>query len=1080
MRRGSHLLAVLSGLTLIVGLAAPTSAQLVEDFNAVTETGGGTFLTGAGFFQTLGWDDGLIGEKAYADTEGSIQITASAQGDATAGVSNTGAGVVSVSASSFNILFEDFEGATAAGSTIVLDGDGSPDTFNIVTNWDAGLAGEEAYGGTYGGAALNGDVTAQALASGGVGSSKAGQIDIENVTNGGGGWFAGLQWNIGAFPGAAAGLDNAGFEDGLDSWLGWANIHATAAFTHTGAGALQMYGPFNGEWDASGIYQDLAEASEGDDIEFSIWGLTATGDQMQGDNFVVLKIEFYSAGDALLSAHESPPIMNASTPVDTWEKYTWNAIAPANTAYARGLILFVQHLWVGGSVFLDDASLGVAGGGTPLDMSLFELTADVKGLAGGVGETLGEYELRIEDPDGNRLAFTGTANGSFQSVGGSLDTAEERNADNVTSNGAFDTNARTFKVIVSFGGSATWGTGGTLVVDNLTVGTASLVGSKWYAGLLWDGVSLPAPDLEHMSLTADVKGNVVGGEYELKLDAINVTTAGLDESFDSITVDLTDVFFDQASIDGGGNYNGYADWNPEIEGENVYGGVWGEGAEFFGDETNPAHMAVSGLASMGNGGGGAGQIWVDGVIYSALSGWYAGLTWPNQALASTDLSQVVLSADVKGEATFWSGQLGEIELRIEDADGDRMVFHVNANGAWQSIGGPLDTATYAPHPEGLGNGMFDLDASTYTVAVSFGDQLSWQSGGSITVDNLYLTPVVVRDSIGSVTITGVADGNFQSVGGLLSTGVSTLATGQLDEAYEGGAGEGVDFFTGGAGGSPGGWDSGLDGEDAFGGSWGTGVLGFARAESCVSCGVGGTQGAQLITSSVSSATDGGWWAGLMWVDRPANLSDLSVSELRADIKGVPVGVGGEIVLRIEDSDGNYAGFVSTADGNYQSIGGTLDAPDRTGQVDNPVPDAVPNPYRLHLDEHTFSVILTFSGTDTMWTSGGTISVDNLYFAGTGLSADDFEVSVNFKNGLTTWGTDGTLTVDNINFAAAAGGNPDLDNDGDVDLHDYAAFQGCFTGVGVPPVSGCEDADIDGDGDVDLTDLASFVNDLTGP
>ncbi len=1078
MRSWLRIMPALAGLTGLVGFGVPANAQFLEDFNTVTETGGGEFMFGSGYFETLNWDTGLTGEKAFAETDGTIQISADASGDATAGVAGSGAGVLNVAASSFNILAEDFEGAAAAGPTIVLSGDGTPDAYNLVANWDSGLVGEQAYGGAYGGAYFNGDITAEAIATGGFGGGKAGQIDVLNAVSGAGGWFAGLQWEIGGFPGAAPGLVNPGFEDGLSGWTYYNNVYHGTDFVRTGAGACLIFGPMFNDWNASLVLQDIA-AEPGQELEFSAYAMTPSIDPISGGNWAVLKIEFYDENESQLAALESPPILEAGATPDVWNQYTWQATAPAGTTTARALVIFVQPPGnPPGAVWLDDMAFGPANP-APLDMSLFGLNAQVKGTVNGAGETLGEYELRIEDPNGIRLVFTETASGNWQPIGGTLDTAEERGADNMATNGAFDTNAQSFKVIVSFAGSDTWGTGGTLQVDDLALGSASLVGSDYDGGLFWDGLTLPGDALENISLTADVKGDVAGGAYALKLEAIDIVEAGLDEDFNSITTNATSVFVDQASLgENGSGYTGFENWNPELEGEAIYGGVWGTGASFQGNAEHPAHMAVSALTDAGVGGSGAAQLFVDGLVFNSQSGWYAGMTWPEQGLASTDLSQVTLTAEVKGEGSYWSGFLGPIELRMEDADGDRLVFTVTANGSWQSIGGTLDTATFAPQPEGHGNGQFDVDASTYTVVVGFGDYLGWGLGGILTVDNLYLTPVQMRVPTGSVTFEGVADGSFQSIGGLLSEGLSTLASGALDEDFEGGAGEGVDFFTGGVGGTPGGWDSGLEGEDAFGGTWGTGYLGFARAESCLSCGVSNTKGAQLITSNVAADAEGGWWAGLMWNNQPANLQDLSAAELRADIKGVPAGggIGGEITLRVEDSAGNYLAFITTADGTYNSVGGMLNAPDRTGQRDNPIPDAVPDPNRLIPDEGAYSVIVTYVGTPTAWTMGGAVSIDNLYFAGAGLLADDYVVSVQFEDALATWGTEGTLTVDNLALVEAAG-SADCDEDGDVDLVDFAGFQACF---GSPATGACACADINGDSAVDLADLDLFIGQMSGP
>ena len=59
-------------------------------------------------------------------------------------------------------------------------------------------------------------------------------------------------------------------------------------------------------------------------------------------------------------------------------------------------------------------------------------------------------------------------------------------------------------------------------------------------------------------------------------------------------------------------------------------------------------------------------------------------------------------------------------------------------------------------------------------------------------------------------------------------------------------------------------------------------------------------------------------------------------------------------------------------------------------------------------------------------------------------------------------------------------NGDCDDDGDVDLQDFLAFQTCFTGPGGPVDPGCECADFDGDDDVDLQDFLAFQVAFTGP
>lgn len=61
------------------------------------------------------------------------------------------------------------------------------------------------------------------------------------------------------------------------------------------------------------------------------------------------------------------------------------------------------------------------------------------------------------------------------------------------------------------------------------------------------------------------------------------------------------------------------------------------------------------------------------------------------------------------------------------------------------------------------------------------------------------------------------------------------------------------------------------------------------------------------------------------------------------------------------------------------------------------------------------------------------------------------------------------------------GNNDFDSDGDVDLHDLAAFQLCYTGPGVPASPACACVfDTDNDGDLDSIDFANLISSVTGP
>ena len=1080
-------------LVLALALTGPVTAfgqRVDESFDSVTGTGGGTVLDGAGFGLLPDWDDGIFGETAFGGTVGNAHALITAQGGPTAGVGGTGAGVISVSDVNFNLLDERFGAATGTGGGVFLAPNGQPDTFHYTTNWDDGLSGEGAFAGTFGGAILVGGASAQATLGTG-NPAPAGQIIVDNVNVGTGGWYAGLQWDAPGLPGEVR-LANPGFDDtpelaGWTEWgVGW-NVLAELATNIpvtplSGTRVLKMFGQFSGAYNTSGVYQDLI-AQPGQTWELDAFVQHVSSDSLVGrQNYVTMGIEFYDAANTLVGSNNAD-ILNSSSPTDQWIDLTpLQATAPAGTVRARAVFTFVQPLvgeYEGGAGLVEDVTFTVTAGPPAIDLSRFSLLADVRGLVNtGAGEQFGHYQLRLEDPDGDRLTFhsPAVASGTWTTIGGALSSAVEENADGQAASGVFDADAASFRAVVAFDNDVapTWGTGGTLEVDNLRLTNEDPAGSSWYAGTFWD--NLPAyaiTDPARLMLTADVKGSVPGGQYDVRMEAFRIVPGGgIDEDFETVTGAGGGQI-----LAPGGTQGESANWDNGIEGERAFAGTWG-GATVFGGVT------VQGTTTGGAGGGGAGMIAVDEISYSLNSGWYAVLAWPDQTLGSTDLSQVVLTADIRG--TFGgSGQSpGLYQLRIEDPQGDYLAFEAVADGNWQLLGGPLSDADTNGSLDG-GDGTFNTDGTSYTVAVAFESAGGWNWGGTLYVDNLFLTegpPQMAQ--VGTISFPTTANGTFQSVGGLLSTGESTFPK------------EGGEFWAANGSSTIGGlpWDAGIEGEQCFAGTWSCGdppTMATVTAQGCKDCGVGGGGGGQLIVTGLQYGTCGGWWAGVTWPVLDVDLSDLSQVSMTADIKGEGLTLS-TMTLRIEDPNIDFLAFDLVANGSWQSIGGPLSTAVEGGTGDS----GTGSDYVFDPNAATHSVVIILAGYDAgqTWLDGASITFDNLSLtvggttivldenfetvvspiAGRITGVDSYTVTVTMVDGVETWGTTGTLTVDNVLFTPVA---VSCDSDADVDLVEFALMQTCLGAVAAPE---CECVDVDADGDVDTDDYVILSRFLTGP
>lgn len=132
--------------------------------------------------------------------------------------------------------------------------------------------------------------------------------------------------------------------------------------------ALKVYGPFHGGVDASGAFQNVV-ASPGQQFTSSVYAYSASGDSILGNaNYTNVTLQFVDAGGAVIgSVNYSPGTNEKNTPIfdgrdvnmvqDEWIKFSVDAIAPANTAFVRMNMFFIQLQNQGGAVWFDNASL---------------------------------------------------------------------------------------------------------------------------------------------------------------------------------------------------------------------------------------------------------------------------------------------------------------------------------------------------------------------------------------------------------------------------------------------------------------------------------------------------------------------------------------------------------------------------------------------------------------------------------------------------------------------------------------------------------------------------------------------------
>jgi hypothetical protein len=161
--------------------------------------------------------------------------------------------------------------------------------------------------------------------------------------------------------------------NGTGGWTIFNNTYYQDDFVQEGATALKTFGPFLGNSNASGAFQNVA-AAPGQEFEASIWAFSPSGDSILGNqNFTNTALQFVNAaGSVIGSVNFSPGTNQKDTPIfdgrdpnmgqDEWLQFSVNAIAPAGTAFVRMNAFFIQllhdgNMLDGGAVWFDNASL---------------------------------------------------------------------------------------------------------------------------------------------------------------------------------------------------------------------------------------------------------------------------------------------------------------------------------------------------------------------------------------------------------------------------------------------------------------------------------------------------------------------------------------------------------------------------------------------------------------------------------------------------------------------------------------------------------------------------------------------------
>jgi hypothetical protein len=165
-------------------------------------------------------------------------------------------------------------------------------------------------------------------------------------------------------PASATLLVNGNFDDAggsLNGWGAFGNSFSDTTISLSAPGSAKMFGNFSGGFNVSGIFQGFP-ATPGNAYTLDGFSFVSSGDPMIGggapdDNWVVMKIAFF---DAAVGGNEiggqEVTIADGTFAQDVWhDNPAVNAIAPPGAMRVEALFLYLQPLFDGGAVFVDNA-----------------------------------------------------------------------------------------------------------------------------------------------------------------------------------------------------------------------------------------------------------------------------------------------------------------------------------------------------------------------------------------------------------------------------------------------------------------------------------------------------------------------------------------------------------------------------------------------------------------------------------------------------------------------------------------------------------------------------------------------------